>query len=115
MYSVFLPLYFHQLCVTNAPLMYDFCMTIVYIITRNSGTFLCTNRYSKLARETLTLDNASVADLSDPYRPTKLGEMFGELYDNEWTDAFEEMADMDDKGKIDQLLGMLKVWCYIYR
>lgn len=46
-------------------------------------------RLSKLTSETLTSNNPNVADLADPHRPTKLGEMFSELYDNEWTDAFE--------------------------
>lgn len=37
----------------------------------------------------MTNNNPNIADLSDPYRPTKLGEMYSELYDNAWTDAFE--------------------------
>ena len=35
-------------------------------------------------------DNPNITDLSDENRPTKLSEKFSELYDNEWTDAFEE-------------------------
>ena len=66
-------------------------------------------RYSKLAGETLALDNANVANLSDPYRPTRLAEMFAELYDNEWTDAFEEIEDKEDCDKIEYLLNLLKV------
>ena len=30
-----------------------------------------------------------MADLSDKNRPTKIGEKFGELYDEEWSDAFD--------------------------
>ena len=36
-------------------------------------------------------DNSNIADLSDKNRPTKLAEAFNELYDNEWTDAFETL------------------------
>lgn len=37
-------------------------------------------------------DNPNIADLSDENRPTKLGEMYSELYDNEWTDAIEGLT-----------------------
>lgn len=46
-------------------------------------------RLSKAIGDTLTTNNPNIADLSDQYRPTKLAEMHNELYDNEWTDAFE--------------------------
>lgn len=36
-------------------------------------------------------DNPNIADLSDENRPTKLSEKYSELYDNEWTDAYEEV------------------------
>jgi hypothetical protein len=32
--------------------------------------------------------NPNVADLNDQNRPTKVGEQFSELYDNQWTDAY---------------------------
>ena len=35
--------------------------------------------------------NPNIADLSDATRPTKLAEMFDNLYDDEYTDAFEEL------------------------
>ncbi|XP_053389266.1 myosin heavy chain, clone 203-like [Mercenaria mercenaria] len=47
------------------------------------------NRFSKLAGDKLTNQNADIADLSDPNRAMKLSEKFGQLYDDEWTDAFE--------------------------
>ncbi|XP_052796044.1 uncharacterized protein LOC128228650 isoform X2 [Mya arenaria] len=50
-------------------------------------------RLSKLAGDKLTLDNPNITDLSESNRPTKLGEMYSELYDNEWTDAFESMTE----------------------
>lgn len=39
----------------------------------------------------MTDNNPNIADLSDPNRPTKLAEEYSELYDNEWTDAFEAL------------------------
>lgn len=37
--------------------------------------------------------NPNIADLNDKYRPTKLAEMFSELYDNEWTDAYTVLTE----------------------
>lgn len=37
----------------------------------------------------LTDNNPNIADLSDRNRPTKISERYQELYDNQWTDAFE--------------------------
>jgi hypothetical protein len=48
-------------------------------------------RVSALASAKLTDGNANIADLSDEHRPTKLAEQFSQLYDNEWTDAFESI------------------------
>eukprot|EP00105_Crassostrea_gigas_P000956 XP_011412938.1 PREDICTED: intracellular protein transport protein USO1 isoform X15 [Crassostrea gigas] len=48
-------------------------------------------RLSKVAGAKLTHGNAAITDLSDTDRPTKLAEKFSELYDNAWTDAFEEL------------------------
>ncbi|XP_060574348.1 uncharacterized protein LOC132732027 [Ruditapes philippinarum] len=39
----------------------------------------------------LRLSKLTIADLSDRNRPTKLGELHSEIYDNEWTDAFEAL------------------------
>lgn len=49
------------------------------------------HRLSKVAGARLTHGNAAITDLSDTDRPTKLAEKFSELYDNAWTDAFEEL------------------------
>lgn len=48
-------------------------------------------RLSRIAGDKLREDNPAITDLSDPNRPTKLGEVYSEIYDNEWTDAFEEL------------------------
>ena len=34
-------------------------------------------------------NNPAITNLNDRNRPTKLGELHSEIYDNEWTDAFE--------------------------
>lgn len=47
---------------------------------------------SKIAGEKLTYNNPNIADLNDKNRPTKLGDMYSELYDNEWTDALEALT-----------------------
>ncbi|XP_061184925.1 uncharacterized protein LOC133192937 [Saccostrea echinata] len=49
------------------------------------------SRLSKVAGAKLYHGNAAVTDLSDSNRPTKIAEKFSELYDNQWTDAFEEL------------------------
>lgn len=40
----------------------------------------------------LTDNNPNIADLSDKNRPTKLAERYAELYDNQWTEAFEVLV-----------------------
>lgn len=57
------------------------------------------NRLSQLAGAKLTEGNPNIADLSDKNRPTNLAEHFSELYDNEWTDALEEMTDTESKSE----------------
>jgi hypothetical protein len=41
----------------------------------------------------------NVEDLSDQNRPGKLGVMFSELYDNQWTDAYHAIEDFFGKAK----------------
>ncbi|XP_052239916.1 uncharacterized protein LOC127850700 isoform X2 [Dreissena polymorpha] len=48
-------------------------------------------RLSAMMSVKLRDNNPNIADLSDQFRPTKLGEQFSELYDNEWTDAFDAL------------------------
>ncbi|XP_052277828.1 uncharacterized protein LOC127876549 isoform X6 [Dreissena polymorpha] len=69
----------------------------------------CKTRLSKIMGNKLTDNNPAIADLSDSNRPAKLAEQFSELYDNQWTDAFEEQTDMtdDEQGKIEILLNIL--------
>ncbi|XP_052277967.1 uncharacterized protein LOC127876661 isoform X2 [Dreissena polymorpha] len=62
-------------------------------------------RLSKVVGDKLVLDNPNISDLSDKNRPTKLGEMYSELYDNEWTDAIEGLqeAGQDEKEAVHTL------------
>lgn len=36
--------------------------------------------------------NTSIADLGDKYRPTRIAELYSELYDNEWTEAVDDLV-----------------------
>lgn len=47
------------------------------------------------------------------YRPTKLAEMYNELYDNEWTDAFEVLA--GDNRSEEESLELLKLTLLVIR
>lgn len=70
------------------------------------------SRLSSIASAKLTYNNPNIADLSDRNRPQKLGEMFGELYDNEWTDAVDRLTEiMEEKKAIILLRDVLQ---YIY-
>lgn len=65
-------------------------------------------RLSAIASSRLRDNNPNIADLSDQNRPTKIGEKFSELYDNQWTDAFDALKDdMDEREIIDVLLDIL--------
>jgi hypothetical protein len=37
----------------------------------------------------MTEGNPNIANLGDPNRPTKIAEIYSEIYDNEWTDALD--------------------------
>ncbi|KAL3879233.1 hypothetical protein ACJMK2_031539, partial [Sinanodonta woodiana] len=67
------------------------------------------NRLSKIASDRLTYENTDVTDLSDETRPSKLSEQMSELYDNQWTSAFEELKTngFEDKIAIDILLNIV--------
>ncbi|XP_069131557.1 uncharacterized protein [Argopecten irradians] len=51
-------------------------------------------RLSKIAGSKLVRGNPAITDLSDTNRPTKVAEKYSELYDNEWTDALEELSEV---------------------
>lgn len=68
-------------------------------------------RLSKLMGDTLSNKNPDIADLSDKNRPTKIAEKFSELYDNQWTDAYEAaerlFKDQKEEQRIKILLQLL--------
>jgi len=60
----------------------------------------------------LTDNNPNIADLSDLNRPTKLAEQLSELYDNTWTDLFEnltEQNELDYQKAVEAILELFKV------
>ncbi|KAH3834019.1 hypothetical protein DPMN_107337 [Dreissena polymorpha] len=61
--------------------------------------------------EELTNPTPHIVDLSDETRPTKLAEMYEEIYDNEWTDAWKELTKSNEKENIviAELLMILQV------
>lgn len=59
-------------------------------------------RISEIAGARLKSNNPAIADLSDQNRPSKLAEKFSELYDNEWTDATEELKERKKKEKSEE-------------
>ncbi|XP_052792383.1 uncharacterized protein LOC128226515 [Mya arenaria] len=62
------------------------------------------NRVSQLVSVKLRDNNPNIVDLSDHYRPTKLAEIFSELYDNEWTAAYTFLEDKFEPEQIDSFL-----------
>ncbi|XP_069130499.1 glutamic acid-rich protein-like isoform X3 [Argopecten irradians] len=72
-------------------------------------------RFSKLAGAKMTEGNPNIADLSDPNRPTNLATKYRELYDNEWTNAYEKLTEGNfsyDEKKTITLLRSILVECY---
>jgi hypothetical protein len=67
---------------------------VLYVFIVLIHTFLINFyfRLSAVASAKLTDGNPNIADLSDANRPTKLAEQYSELYDNEWTDAFDVLS-----------------------
>ncbi|XP_052219019.1 uncharacterized protein LOC127836422 [Dreissena polymorpha] len=75
-------------------------------------------RLSAVMSSKLRDNNPNIADLSDQFRPTKLAEMFSELYDNQWTTAYSTVNRImygAERETIDFLLDMFmitNVFCY---
>lgn len=74
------------------------------------------SRMSKVAGEKMSANNPDLADLSDPYRPTRLAECFTQLYDDEWTLAYEELqrqnsSEKDVIGILSNILKEAEIFC----
>ncbi|KAL4229695.1 hypothetical protein ACF0H5_010083 [Mactra antiquata] len=65
---------------------------------------------SKMAGQAMRYNNPNIADLSDENRPTKVAEKYSELYDNEWTEAYEALIKRlkDEKFTIEILLCIIE-------
>ncbi|XP_052794314.1 uncharacterized protein LOC128227638 isoform X1 [Mya arenaria] len=72
-------------------------------------------RLSKALGGRLNDGNPDIADLSDKNRPTKLGERYSELYDNQWTDAFDvfDKQGMSERDVIKLLLKILQFYLMV--
>ncbi|KAL3879694.1 hypothetical protein ACJMK2_031981 [Sinanodonta woodiana] len=67
-------------------------------------------RLSEFGALQLTYNNPNIADMSDANRPGNLVEQISELYDNEWTDAYEYLTrteGLQDEETVKQLLNIL--------
>ena len=65
-------------------------------------------RFSEVVSAQHQNNNPNVADLSDQYRPNTLAEMFSELYDNQWTDAYTALeANFTDRKIVSFLLDVV--------
>ena len=69
-------------------------------------------RLSSIAGSKLTHNNPNIADLSDKNRPQKIGEMFNELYDNEWTDTVDSMTETMEETEV--ITKLRKALQYVY-
>ncbi|XP_062620658.1 uncharacterized protein LOC134282253 [Saccostrea cucullata] len=68
-------------------------------------------RLSQVASQRVATGNPNHTDLSDSNRPTKIGERFSELYDNEWTQLFESLQSEleDEKERITKLCNCVQM------
>ena len=60
-----------------------------------------------------------MVDISDENRPTKLAERYNELYDNDWTDAFDTLTDSGQTDemaikKLKNVLMVVSIYMYFY-
>ena len=60
--------------------------------------------------------NPDIADLSDDNRPTKIAERFSQLYDDQWTDAYDALMKegQRERNVICILLNIVHVRIYGY-
>ena len=66
-------------------------------------------RLSQMMGKQLMSNNPAITDLSDPHRSLNLAEDFSNIYDNEWTDAIEDLEKIvkDEKTTISILLSVV--------
>lgn len=70
------------------------------------------SRLSRLMGSKMVENNPQIANLNDANRPQKLADTLGYIYDNEWTDAYTHLLDVEnisDRNSIEILLDILQV------
>ncbi|KAK3593601.1 hypothetical protein CHS0354_018699 [Potamilus streckersoni] len=72
-------------------------------------------RLSSVASAKLRDNNPNIADLSDPNRPTRIVEKLSEIYDNEWTDAFDHLEKCYSKEEKDNVQLLLDVLIKVHQ
>ena len=74
-------------------------------------------RLSQAAGAKLTAGNSSIADLGGKYRPTRISDMFAEMFDSEWTDVMDDILESHKEWKeelvIRHIFIVLQVLCYL--
>ena len=78
---------------------------------------LYVHRLSQVAGAKLTAGNSSIADLGDKYRPTRISDLFSELYDSEWTDVTDDIQESHKEWTeelvVRHIFIVLQVLCYL--
>lgn len=90
----------------------SFSSEILYIFFLINRYVVHDFRLSSIAGSKLTHNNPNIADLSDKNRPQKIGEMFNELYDNEWTDTVDSMTETMEETEV--ITKLRKALQYVY-
>lgn len=92
--------------------MYNSMSNIIYM-----HKLLYVHRLSQVAGAKLTAGNSSIADLGDKYRPTKISDMFAEMYDSEWTDVMDDILESHKEWTeelvVRHIFIVLQVLCYL--
>ncbi|KAH3841058.1 hypothetical protein DPMN_114517 [Dreissena polymorpha] len=71
-------------------------------------------RLSRVQGDLLSDNNPHVSDLTDKNRPTKIAERFSELYNNEWTNAYEKLVDTGHMKPLETVNILLQILQGVY-
>ncbi|KAL4226981.1 hypothetical protein ACF0H5_014957 [Mactra antiquata] len=72
-------------------------------------------RLSAALSTMITDGNTAIADLSDENRPTNLATQYTELYDNQWTDAYEYLTLEEQMTELEAIITLRNIFIEIYR
>ncbi|CAG2219357.1 unnamed protein product [Mytilus edulis] len=59
---------------------------------RRNGQQHLSQKLTQVAGADIEAGNTSIADLGYKYKPTRIAELYSELYDNEWTEAVDDLV-----------------------